>query len=573
VEKKQILDSWKEICAYLKRSEKTCRKWEHELGLPIHRIEDSPKARVFAYKEELDRWMTETQHSEKKGLFGESRIKRFAVSLVTIFSLAIIAVIVWRPWFKDAPIPISSAKPSIAILPFVDLSPNRDQKYFCDGMTEELINRRSKVQSLRIPARTSSFSFEGQEIDIRKIGEELGVENVLEGSIRKAGNKLRITVQLVKVVDGYPLWSEKYEREMEDIFALQDEISLAIIDKLKLKLLSGERERLVKHYTENPETYNLYLKGLYFWNKRPVGIQKSREYFQRVIDKDPTYAPAYKGLASGYSFYGFYGFLPPKDAFDKAKILVEKALEIDDMLVEAHTSLAFINFAYDWDWDSAERGFKHALALNPNYSKSHQLYSMYLVVMRRFDEAIAEAKKALELEPLSLNMNSHLGNTLMWTGQYDKAIDQFHKTLEMDPNFLLPLAFLGHTYYLQGELEKAIDISQRVLTLEENMQYSLAILGICFADSGQTDRALEIINRFSELQEEGYVSPIYMFMLHSTLGDREKAFEYLEKAYVERDSKLAYMISIGSKAFPGSEKLRSDPRFIKIIRKMGLEKR
>jgi tetratricopeptide (TPR) repeat protein len=359
---------------------------------------------------------------------------------------------------------------------------------------------------------------------------------------------------------------------MQDIFALQDEISLAIIDKLKLKLLSGERERLVKRYTGNPETYNLYLKGLYFWHKWPARVQKSREYFQRVIDKDPAFAPAYIGLANGYGFYGFYGFLPPKDTFEKAKILVEKALEIDDMLVEAHTSLAFINFAYDWDWDSAERGFKHALALNPDNSIAHQLYSMYLVVMGRFDEAIAEAKKALELEPLSLSRNSHLGNTFMWTGQYDRAIDQFHKTLEMDPNYLMPLAFLGHAYYLKGELEKAIDISQRVLTLEEDMQFSLAILGICYADSGQTDRALEIINRFSELQEEGYVSPIYMFMLHSTLGDKEKAFEYLEKAYVERDPKLAYMISISTKGLPGSEKLRSDPRFIKIIKKMGFEK-
>jgi len=564
---KDILDSWKEICAYLKRSEKTCRKWEHELGLPIHRIESSPKARVFAYKEELDRWMTETQHSEKKSFLGKEGLNRLFISLITISVLAIIVIIVWSPWSKEAPTPISSDKPSIAILPFVDLSPDKDQEYFCDGMTEELINRLSRIEGLRIPARTSSFSFKGQGVDIREIGEKLGVKNVLEGSIRKAGKNLRITVQLVNVVDGYPLWSEKFDRDEEDIFALQDEISLAITDKLKLKLLSGEGEKLKKRYSDNLETYNLYLKGLYFWNKRTDdGIRKSIEYFQQVINKDPTYALAYAGLAFSYGGLSFWHSFPPKDFYPKAKALAKKAIEIDESSAEAHTILGLLILHYDWDLSAAEKEFQLALNINPNHANSHHQYSMYLMATRQFVEAIAEAKIALDLDPLSLPINMNLGVVLHCARKYDKAIEQLKKTLEMDQNFIVTNAFLADSFYMNGMRNEALELVKKFASLARDRPYLLGYFGYEFASLGQKEEALKLLTRMNELSKAKYVFPTSKAQIYIGLDNIDQAFKYLEMAYLERDPHLIFI-----NTWPIYDKLRADPRFKELVRRMNLQ--
>jgi tetratricopeptide (TPR) repeat protein len=418
---------------------------------------------------------------------------------------------------------------------------------------------------LRVPARTSAFSFKGKGLDIKEIGEKLEVENVLEGSVRKAENKLRITVQLVNVIDGYPLWSEKYERDQEDIFALQDDISLAIIDKMQLKLLGEEREQLVKRHTENLEAYLLYMQGRYFWNKRTgEGMRKGMEYFEQAIENDPTFTLAYIGLADSYSTLSFYGILPPKDTFPKAKALAKKALGMDDTLAEVHTSLAWISFAYDWEWTNAEMGFTKAIELNPDYVTAHHWYAGYLASIGRFDEAISEIKRTLELDPLSIRQHTELGNYFDWAGRSDEAIEQLNKALEMDPNYGLAYFHLGHTYKHTGLYDEAIEAFQKAIEL--GISLAVSELGSVYARSGEVDKAEKIIHELEERSKQEYVPKISIAEIYGALGEMDKAFEWYNKAYEERDS-LMFLL----KTWPGFNNIRSDPRYTALLKKIGLE--
>jgi TolB-like protein len=315
-----------------------------------------------------------------------------------------------------------SKAPSIAVLPFTDMSPQKDQEYFCDGMVEELIDALAKLGGLRVASRTSAFQYKKATRDVREIGRRLGVRTVLEGSVRKAGSRLRVTAQLVNVADGYHLWSDKYHRDLEDIFAVQDEISLAIVERLKVRLLGGEKEKLVKRYTQNQEAYNLYLKGRYFWNRRyELGMKKSLEYFQRAIEKDPDYPLPYVGIADSYGILGFLEFLRPDEAFSQGRAALSRALEYDPSLGEAHASKGWFHFCYDWDWTSAEREFKKAIELSPEYASAHEWYAVFLMAMCRFEESIAVARRARELDPLSLIVNGVVGVTYMFIRQYDRG--------------------------------------------------------------------------------------------------------------------------------------------------------
>jgi TolB-like protein len=344
----------------------------------------------------------------------------------------------------------TKSQPSIAVLPFTNLSGDKEQEYFCDGMAEEIINALTHVEGLRVVARTSAFFFRDKEIDIREIGRKLNVGSVMEGSVRKAGNRIRITTQLINVADGYHLWSEKYDRNVgelccpEDIFAIQDEISLAIVEKLKVKLLGEEKVALVKRYTDDLEAYNLYLKGRYFWYKRTrEAILKGLEYFHQAIEKDPTYALAYAGIADCYNMLGFFDYLSPKEAFPKAKAAAAKALEIDGTLAEAHSSLAEVKTYYDHDWLGAEREFQRAIELNPSYSTAYQWYGEYLALMGRHDESIIMGKRALEVDPLSPIVSTNLAGFYWLARQYDEAIERYQKVLEMEPDFMVARLWLG----------------------------------------------------------------------------------------------------------------------------------
>jgi serine/threonine-protein kinase len=508
-----------------------------------------------------------TKIRPRRQTFVSTLIRKKLFIPALIITLTIIALVIWQLLLQKATIPTEPSEPSIAVLPFEDLSPLKDNEYFCDGLADELINRLTKIERLFVPARTSTFSFKDKGLDIQEIGTRLKVETVLEGSVKKSENKLRIIVQLVNVADGDTLWSDRYEQDEKDIFTIQDEISLAIVDKLKPKLLGGEREKLVKHHTENLEAYNLYLKGLYFWNKRtPEGMRKGKEYFQQAIETDPTYSLAYVGLADAFSLLGYYEILPPKDVYPKAKALARKALEIDHTLGEAYASLGFISTCYDWEWLAAEREFKRAIELNSNYAPAHQWYALNLVATGRFDEAINEVKRAQELDPLSLIVNTAVGFILTFARQYDEAIEQYRKILEMDPEYLMACIMLGGTYGYKEMWEEGIVEGQKSVSIAGDMPYALWFLGWTYASSGQKDEALKVLNRLNELSKEMYVSPESRAWIYLGLDDMDQAFEHLEKAYLERVPGLIYL-----NVFPTYDKIRSDPRFNALLMKMNLE--
>ena len=487
------------------------------------------------------------------------RKKLFIPALIV--ALAFIALVVWQL------LPKAPSITSIAVLPFEDQSPNKDQEYFCDGLSEELINRLTNIESLRVPAKTSSFFFKGKGSSIQEIGKVLNVNMILGGSLRKAGNKLRITVQLVNVIDGYTIWSNKYERNLEDYFALWDEISLAIVDNLKIKLLGEERAKLVKRHTENLEAYNLYVRGRYFLDKgTEEDMEKSLDYFQQAIEEDPTYAPAYVGKADCYIILADFGYLSSKEAYPKVRAAAEKALEMDNTLAGAYASLGYVKYRYDWDWAGAEKDFKRALDLDPNYGYAHLSYSLYLSDMGRHNEAIKEAKRGLESDALSLDFNNVLGWILYEASRYDRAIEQLQNLLEIDQNYWVAHENLARAYAGKGMYKKAIVEAQKAIELSGRNKTAIATLGYIYALAGRKDKARKVLDDLLELSKKEHVSSFWVAIVYTYLGQKDQAFEWLEKAYEEHEVYLSLL-----KVIPLLDSLRSDPRYKALLKKMNLE--
>ncbi len=459
----------------------------------------------------------------------------------------------------------SAGKYTVAVLPFANMSPEPGQDYFCDGLAEEILNALSKIRDFRVVSRTSVFSFKGKDIDVRDVGRTFEADSVLEGSVRKTGDRLRITVRLVNVADGFQLWSESYDRDMTDIFAVQDEITLAILDKFKVKLQATEKAQLLKRYTDNVEAYECYLKGRYFWNGRYAGgLQKALEFFNLAINKDPLHAPSHAGIADSFSILGMYGLVQPKVAYSKAKEALRKALEIDDCLGEGYASLGFINLFYDWDWEAAETHFKRALALNPNDAIAHIWYSLYFYVLGRYDEALKEARRAQKLEPLSLVVNTLVGVAMFGAGRRDEAFRFFESVTEMDPSFSFNFIYLGGACLAAGRMEDAMAAFEKLAALS-NAPFPLGLLGFASASAGRKERALEILNQLTEVAKKRYVSPYYFSVIWAGLGDADKTFQYLDAAYEERESFLAVL-----RRWPFFEAFGSDPRLLSIQKKIGL---
>ena len=458
---------------------------------------------------------------------------------------------------------------SIAVLPLKNLTNDPANEYFSDGMTDSLITALSKVDGLKVISRGSVFRFKGQEIDPREVGKQLGVASVLEGSVRKDGDSVRVAVRLVSADDGRVLWtSEMYNRAMQDIFGLQDEIARSTVAGLKVKL-SGEGEaRLARRYTDNVEAYQLYLNGRYHWNKRTEeGLKQGIEYFEKAIAKDPGYAQAYAGLADSYILMGVgdYGVLPPKEAMPKAKEAALKALEIDDTLAEAHTSLGFLNYVFDWDWPGAESHFRRAIELNPNYVTAHHWYGLYLGVMGRFDEGIEQTQRALELDPSSLIINTDLGLIFCYARQPDRAIEQLRKTLEREPNFVVARWRLARAYAQKAMYQEAISELQKAIEVAGRRPYYISLMGYVDALAGKRAEALSILNELRGLPLSQEKLPALIAAVYVGLGDRDRAFEWLDKAYKERFAAL-----IALKVEPMFDNLRSDPRFQDLQRRVGL---
>ncbi|MCH7755712.1 tetratricopeptide repeat protein, partial [candidate division KSB1 bacterium] len=459
--------------------------------------------------------------------------------------------------------------PSIAVLPFVNMSADPENEYFSDGLAEDIINALTKIKRFRVAARTSAFSFKGKEVHIREIGRELNVETVLEGSVRKAGTRLRITAQLINVANGYHLWSEQYDRTMDDVFAIQDEITLAIVENLKVELLREEREVLEKRYTENLEAYNLYLKGRHFWNKRnEQGFMKAIDYFQQAIDKDKLYALAYTGLADCYNLIPWYSNFPPKEAYPKAKAAAAKALKIDNSLAESHNSLAWSIMFYDWDWAGAEREFKKAIELNPNYATAHHWYAFYSIYMARFDQSIAEIKRAQEIDPLSLVINEDVGMLFYYARQYDQAIEALQRTIELDSNFSYAHFYLGWVYLQQTKYEKALTefLKEKELTKAWN-PFIETYIGVTYALMGKKSKAQQVLDYLTKTTKGTYISPYLLAILYCAFGKHDESFSWLDKALEDRHILLCFL-----KVDPVFNNLRSDSRFNELLKKMGLEK-
>lgn len=457
-------------------------------------------------------------------------------------------------------------KKSIAVLPFADLSPDRDQEYFCDGLAEELINSLSHIQALRVAARTSAFSFKGKDLDIREIGERLNVQAILEGSVRKAGERLRIIAQLVSVADGYHLWSEKYDRGMEDIFAVQDEISLEIVDKLKLKLVKSEKTNVLKRHTRDKDAYNLFLKGRYFWNRRNEGdLKKAIECYAAAIEIDPNYSLPYLGIADHFIMMGLWSYLPPETARLRAKEALDKALEIDDQLGEAYTSLGYYRCLYDWDWPAAEKDLKRGIALNPNNVYAHGWYGCYLFGRSRFEEACTELKMALEIEPLSPIINAVAGIVISFTDP-DGGRKQLDKAIEMEPNLALAHLWLGMIYMYPGVVdEKAVEHLQTAVNL--GLIFALGWLGCAYGRLAKKEEAFKILSRLDELSKARYISPLQKSVVYSGLGMYDQAFEFLEKALSQKEPVLAIYLYTVEAHSAFSQEFRLDERFKALMRK------
>jgi len=450
---------------------------------------------------------------------------------------------------------------SIAVLPFVNLSSDAGNQYFCDGLAEELINALAKLEQIRVVARTSAFFFKGKETDIREIGRKLKVDTVLEGSVRKSGNRLRITVQLINTANGYHLWSERYDTEMQDIFDVQDEITLAVVSALKLKLLGKEKSAILKHHTENPKAYLYYLKGQYYrWKTVPDEFKKCCDFFERAIKADPSFALGYFGLNSYYGYGSAWGMLPPDKGWPKAHAALTKALELDDTLPEAHLSLAAFLLVHDRNWAGAEKEIKRVLALNPKLAEIHHLYSFYFLTLGRFDDAINEGRRALQSDPLSLIYGRSLGMCLYFSRRYDEAIVQYHETLELDQNNVSVHELLGIAYERQGRHGEAIAEWQKTAILTGDHELA-ACLGSACAE-GDLARAvrerarggLEQANKKARRGER--VPAIEYARAWLSIGDSEQAFCWLEKACSERN-----VFSLLLNTDPFYDDLCADERF------------
>ena len=465
--------------------------------------------------------------------------------------------------------PAATAAPrSIAVLPFVNLSADPEQEYFADGLAEELINALARLSELRVAARTSSFIYKGKEASIRDIGDQLNVASVLEGSVRKAGNRLRITAQLIEAASGYHLWSERFDRKLDDVFAIQDEIAKTIAETLKLKLVD-EPSQLVRRYTLDVDAYNAYLRGRFYWNRREGGaLQKGLRSFQEAIDKDPAFALAYAGLADAYNTLAFYNFLPPKVGFTKGRDAAERALELDESLAEAHTSLAWATVFFEWDWHKGERTFQRALELNPGYGTAHLWYCFYLMAMGRIEESVEHITQAQQAEPLSMITNGAFSFLMYNTRNYHRGIEEAEKTLDLDPSFGPGYSFLGWNYAQLGKYDEAIDAWRQAVQRLAGQSLSQAMLGYSLARSGAQGEARAILQDLGGDDGGRYISSYFVAALCVGLEETDLAFDWLRRACEDRNNFLVFL-----NADPIFDPLRGDPRFSEILATVGLEVR
>jgi TolB-like protein/DNA-binding winged helix-turn-helix (wHTH) protein/Tfp pilus assembly protein PilF len=540
----------------------TIPKRGYRFVAPVKQSEE-PGIRLVVEKLTTSRVLIE-QEEEKIEQPADAVSRRFTpkkkalavVALVATLGAAIVCYEVLRGTNRAE---VNRAPQSIAVLPFKLLTAAEGDEYFGLGVADTLITKLSSLSQVIVRSTSAVRRYTDNEQDPVEAGRELGVDSVIEGSIQRSGERIRLTVRLVNVRDGRPLWAGKFDEEFKDIFKVQDSISEKVAAALTLKLNGEDKSLLTKRYTENAEAYKLYLKGRYHWNKRsPEGTKKGIECFEQATVLDPNYALAYAGLADSYSVLG-------NDYYLKAKASAVRALEIDEQLAEAHTSLGLLKMRHEWDWPGANKELQRAIELNPNYATAHQWYSICLELMGRPDEAVTEAKRAQELDPLSLIINTSFGDRLFFAGRYDQAIEQLRSTIEIDPNFIDSRGSLGEVYLQQKLYDQAITEFQRAKQAE-NTAWASAKIGQVYAMSGKTADARRIIAELEEQLKRGAASPDYIAGIYARLGEKEQALAWLERAYEARSDLLVFI-----KVDPTWDTVRSDARFQDLLRRIGLQ--
>jgi TolB-like protein/DNA-binding winged helix-turn-helix (wHTH) protein/Tfp pilus assembly protein PilF len=457
---------------------------------------------------------------------------------------------------------------SVVVLPFENLSGDKDQQYFTDGMTDELIANLAKIRSLRVISRTSAMGYKGTHKTLSEIARDLNVDAVVEGTVLRSGDRVRITAELVQVATDRHLWADTYESPFGDVLTLQSQVASAIVNEIRINLTPEEQQRLASARPISPESYEDYLKGRFYWNKRSEeGLTRAIEYFQLATQKDPHSALAFAGLADCYSIIGsaIVGSVPSQEVASKARVAALKALELDKSLAEAQTSLATVQFNYDWNWPAAAGGFQRSIELNPSYATAYQRYSLYLMAMGRTGESLAQMNHARDLDPLSISMNFSLGWRLYMAHQYDQAISQLRNTLEMDPNFALPRMVLGQAYGQKGMVPQAIAELQKAVAISHDSPPMLGSLGHAFGLAGNKAEAYKILGQMMEQSKNQYVSPFYISIVYAGLHENEKAMDWLEKAYEDRSNAIIFI-----KVDPDFDSLRSNPRFQVLLRRLAL---
>lgn len=460
---------------------------------------------------------------------------------------------------------ISEWKTSIAVLPFKNMSADPEQEFFCDGLAEELINAFTQIRDLRVVARTSAFSFKGKDDDIRDIGRKLNVETVLEGSVRKAGNRLRITAQLINVADGYHLWSERFDRELEDIFAIQDDIAQSIVKALKIEILGEKDEPIVKAYIVNTEAYEAYLRGRFYSYKFTLEhFETALEYFHLALKKFPDYALVYAGISICWLSKGNLGYAPLRESFLESKEAALKAIELDDSLSEAHDVLAKVRFYFEWDWERAENEIKRAIELNPNSVDARLMCAEFLSAMRRPKEAMVEIKRALELDPLNHFPQQMYGGHLLQSHRYDDAITHFQKTLKMEPGFSVAHEHLWIAFRQKGMDKEALLEAKKYFAAQDMGDVAEA-LALGYSKAGYPEAMRQGATKLEELSKQTYILAIRIALLYAHAGEKDRALEWLENAYKERETLLVYL-NVDLQWDP----IRDDPRFQDLLRRMNL---
>ena len=497
-----------------------------------------------------------------RGIQRRTGVILFAVMVVLLGGLAL-AIYFSR---REQPLPAKPIK-SIAVLPFKPLIAESRDEALELGMADTLINKLSNIRQVTVRPLSAVRQYTSVEQDAVAAGREQKVDAVLDGNIQRSGDKVRVTVRLVRIGDGAGIWTDQFDTPSTDIFAVQDSISERVASALALKLSSEERGLLTKRNTQNPEAYRLYLLGRYQLNKSTdEGLRKALENFRQAIDSDSNYALAHVGLADAYIAQGAFDALPPKESFPKAKQAALQALQLDEHLAEAHVSLANAKFYYDWDWAGAEYEFKRALAINPGYSDAHQMYGYYVSSKGRSDEAVKEMQQAQDLDPLSLPKITAVGEVLYMARRYDEAIAAYQKTLEMDPNSGFAYWALGRVYLEKGMHADAIAAFQKAIPLSGDSPDESASLGCAYARSGRKAEARKIIDHLKELSKRRYIAPSVIAAIYADLGEKDEGFMWLDKAYEEHDFILVLL-----KVEPMFDKLRSDPRFTLLLKRVGLE--